>query len=93
MFFESKKPVKRKWGSWLSGFAVTSDQLLEMLFGLGALQPSHCQMMSVILGLIQTDKSAHSLPQPTDESSKQLAQALNAVGLAGHLGVNLLVDS
>jgi hypothetical protein len=34
MFFESRKPIKRKWGSWLSGWTLTSDQLLQMLFGL-----------------------------------------------------------
>src|SRR5579864_3042772 len=43
VFFESRTPIKRKWGSWLSGWTLTSDQLLQMLFGLGNLQPSHCK--------------------------------------------------
>jgi hypothetical protein len=94
MFFESRKPIKRKWGSWLSGWTLTSDQLLEMLFGLGNLQPSHCKMMSIILGMIQTGEASQPQSQPPpDERSEQLAHALNALGLAGQLGVNLLVDS
>jgi len=47
-------------------------------------------MMSIILGLIPTDGA--SQPQP-DEQSEQLAHAVNAVGLAGQLGVKLLVDA
>jgi hypothetical protein len=94
MFFESRTPIKRKWGSWLSGWALTSDQLLQMLFGLGNLQPSHCKMMSIILGLIQTGEASQSQRQPTpNDRAAQLAHAVNAVGLAGQLGVNLLVDA
>jgi hypothetical protein len=94
MFFESRTPIKRKWGSWLSGWALTSDQLLQMLFGLGNLQPSHCKMMSIILGLIQTGEASQPQQQPTtNDRAAQLAHAVNALGLAGQLGVNLLVDA
>jgi hypothetical protein len=93
-FFESRTPIKRKWGSWLSGWTLTSDQLLQMLFGLGNLQPSHCKMMSIILGLIQTGEASQPPPQATtDDQTGHLAHAVNAVGLAGQLGVNLLVDA
>jgi hypothetical protein len=93
-FFESRTPIKRKWGSWFSGWTLTSDQLLQMLFGLGNLQPSHCKMMSIILGLIQTGKESQQLPPATsNDQSGQVAQPINAVGLAGQLGVNLLVDA
>jgi hypothetical protein len=94
MFFESRTPIKRKWGSWFSGWTLTSDQLLQILFGLGNLQPSHCKMMSIILGLIQTDETSQPLPQPTpNDQTEQFANAINAVALAGQLGVNLLVDA
>jgi hypothetical protein len=91
MFFESRSPVKRTWGG---GWTLTSDQLLEMLFGLGNLQPSHCKMMSIILGLIPTDEAAAPPPPPSpNDQTQQFALAINAVGLAGQLGVNLLVDA
>jgi hypothetical protein len=94
VFFESRTPIKRKWGSWLSGWTLTSDQLLQMLFGLGNLQPSHCKMMSIILGLIQTGKESQQRPKATrNDQTEHLAHAINAVGLAGQLGVNLLVDA
>jgi hypothetical protein len=58
------------------------------------LQPSHCKMMSIILGLIQTGKESQQLPPATsNDQSGQVAQPINAVGLAGQLGVNLLVDA
>jgi hypothetical protein len=94
MFFESRTPIKRRWGSWFSAWTLTSDQVLQMLFGLGNLQPSHCKMMSVILGMIQTGEAPHELPRPTpNDQTEQIAHAINAVGLAGQLGVCLLVDA
>jgi hypothetical protein len=94
IFFESRTPLKRKWGSFLSSWTLTSDQLLQMLFGLGNLQPSHCKTMSVILGMIPTEPSSEP-PPPLESGDKaeQLAHAINAVALAGELGVNLLVDA
>jgi hypothetical protein len=93
IFFESRKPVVRNWGSSSSGWSLISDQLLQMLFGLGNLQPSHCKMMCIILGLIPTGAEPQPLPKATpNDQTEQFAHAINAVGLAGHLGVNLLVD-
>ncbi|MFL5246112.1 MAG: hypothetical protein ACJ8FY_28930 [Gemmataceae bacterium] len=93
-FFESRTPFKRKWGSWLSGWTLNSDQLFHMLFGLGNLMPSHCKMMAIILGLIETGPETPVRPPPTPEDqADQLANALNAVALAGSLDVNLLVDA
>ena len=93
MFFESPTPVKRKWGSWLSAWTLSSDQLLQMLFGLGNLQPSHCKMMSVILGMIETGKPFDSPAPPPTDQAVQLVHGINAMALAGKLGVNLLVDA
>jgi hypothetical protein len=51
-------------------------------------------MMSIILGMIQTAEANQTqLQEAPDEQSEQLAHAINAVGLAGQLGVNLLVDA
>ena len=92
MFFDSPKPAKRKWGSFLSSWTLTSDQLLEMLFGLGNLQPAHCQMMCLILGMIQTEDDAEPLP-PAHDEAEQLGNALNAMALASQSEVELLVDA
>jgi hypothetical protein len=94
MFFESRTPIKRKWGSWFSGWTLTSDQLLQMLFGLGHLQPDHCKMICIILGLIAVGEQPRPLPQPSpNDQSEQMARAINAVGLAAELGVHLLIDA
>jgi hypothetical protein len=39
--YSLKKPVERKWGGFLSKKTVNSSQLLEMLLGVGSMQPSH----------------------------------------------------
>jgi hypothetical protein len=92
-FFEGRIPIKRKWGSWFSAWTLNSDQLLQMLFGLGNLQPSHCKMMSIILGLIPTGEASEQRPPAPNPEGALLAHAINAVGLAGQLGVDLLVDA
>lgn len=89
-FFENRGPLVRDWGSW----SITSDQLLHMLFGLGNLQPSHCRMLCLILGLIQVGDTRKPLPQATaGDQSEQFARAVNAVARASRLGVELLVDA
>jgi hypothetical protein len=64
-----------------------------MLFGLGNLQPAHCQMMCIILGMLQTEgEDDTELPGPPEEALP-LAQALNAAARAAQLEVNLLIDA
>lgn len=95
MFFESRRPVNRKWGSLFSRWEITSDQVLEMLFGLGNLEPSHCEMMCMILGMahLEGDPDSTPPPPPPDDQSRQLADAFNAMALAAELGVGLLIDA
>jgi hypothetical protein len=54
-FFERKSPAKRRWGSFFSKRQVTSDQMLQMLFCLESLQPAHCLMCALFLGLLPHD--------------------------------------
>jgi hypothetical protein len=63
-----------------------------MLFGLGNLQPAHCRMMCLILGMLQVDVDAEPLPLPPEEA-EPLAHALNAMARASQLEVELLVDA
>jgi hypothetical protein len=54
-FFERKAPARRQWGSLFSRRQVTSDQVLQMLFCVGSLQPTHSLMCALFLGLIPHD--------------------------------------
>jgi hypothetical protein len=66
-FFEDQRGTTRTWkgkgffGRMSGGFSLTSSQLLQMLFCLGPLQPSHCGMVSLFLGLIPHDSPAEAL--------------------------------
>src|SRR5262249_9510008 len=46
VFFERHQPVRRIWETARGAWEITSDQVLEMLFGVGNLQPAHCLMLS-----------------------------------------------
>ncbi len=73
-FFESRKPARRQWGPWLNKRTITSDQMLQMMFGLGNLGPSHCVMLALFLGILPHDFDPHSLSD-TAERNQQLASA------------------
>lgn len=94
-FFESRTHVSRKWGTWPFAWVLTSDQVLQMLFGVGNLQPSHAKMMSLILGLIQTGDASHGGRESREpgEQSVPLAHAIDAVARSGELGVHLIIDA
>lgn len=51
-FFEGRTPVERSWTTEAGAWKLDSNQALQMLFGVGPLQPSHCLMVSWFLGLI-----------------------------------------
>ena len=66
-FFEDQRGQTRTWkgkgffGRMSGAFSITSSQLLQMLFCLGPLQPSHCAMVGLFLGLIPHDSPAEAL--------------------------------
>ena len=57
-FYESRTPARRTWkgkglfGRLSGGYTVTSSQLLQMMFNVGPMQPSHCSMVGLFLGLV-----------------------------------------
>ena len=51
-FFEAREPPAATWGD---GAKVTSDQVFQMLFGLGPLDPSHAMMLLLFFGMIAHD--------------------------------------
>jgi hypothetical protein len=67
-FFEDPRGATRTWKSGKgffakvsNGFSVTSSQLLQMMFCVGPLQPSHCGMVAAFLGLIPHDAPPQAL--------------------------------
>lgn len=58
--FEAGAGSERRWSD---GAKVDSDQLFEMLFGLGPLQPAHTMMMCLFLGLLPHDAPPAALGQ------------------------------
>ncbi|HET6249047.1 MAG TPA: hypothetical protein VFE47_15220 [Tepidisphaeraceae bacterium] len=66
-FFEDRTGPTRTWkskgflGRLSTAFSLTSSQLLQMLFCVGALQPPHCTMLCLFLGLIPHDTPADQL--------------------------------
>jgi hypothetical protein len=107
-YFESRSPYGARWASEEGGtIEVSSDQLFQMMFLVGNLQPTHCLMLSLFFGVIPHDTSLHDLkddagrarvlatahvPNETDPDIEQLAAFLRALGTAARLDVPILVD-
>jgi hypothetical protein len=104
--FEAKKPVNRRWGSLLSKTTITSDQILQAMFCVGALQPSHCRMLALFLGLLPHDldpqalrdtaalnaRLAEATIEPPDNAQAELGFFLRALALSSVLDATVLVD-
>ncbi len=53
--FERTDPIKRTWGFAFAKWEFDSNQLLEMMFCVGAVQPNHSMMLALFLGMIPHD--------------------------------------
>ena len=64
-FFERKKPIKISWSLPDATITITTDQLLEMMFHVGPLQPSHSAILCLFLGMadhrLELEKTAEML--------------------------------
>lgn len=56
-FFEQRTATQRTWRQGLRRWRLSSDQLLHMMIGLGDLQPSHCAMLALFLGVLPHDSA------------------------------------
>ena len=106
IFFERREPSKRLWRMGLHRWTLTSDQLLEMIIGLGALQPAHCGMLALFLGIVPHTSQwdcyevlRHALAGSGVDRQRAdgpevgpWEQFLNALRLAAVLDVTLLID-
>jgi hypothetical protein len=96
--YSGKNPVERKWGGFLSKKTVNSSQLLQMLLGVGSMQPSHAKMVAFFLGFLtesfQMDERAINKAAPTDNGGVvEFKLFLAAAALAGTASVPLLIDA
>lgn len=72
-FFEQSAGIRRRWGP---GFSVTSDQIWQVLFGLGHLAPAHAMMCALFFGVIPHHTSAEGLAQLSRDTARIGGHAL-----------------
>jgi hypothetical protein len=112
-YFESRVAYGVRWES-AGGEAdngghieISSDQLFQMMFMVGALNPAHCLMLALFCGVIPHDTSLHDLkdeagrkrvlaaanvPIEADADIEQLAAFLRALAVAARHDVPIFVD-
>jgi hypothetical protein len=107
-YFESRAPYGVRWeADDKSVIEMSSDQLFQMMFLVGPLNPAHCLMLSLFTGVIPHDTSLHDLkdgpgrqrvlatahldPQP-DPEIEQFAAFLRTLALAARLDLPVLID-
>lgn len=70
IYFESQQVIDRKLGE----FTVTSNQLFEMMFGVGNINPNHAALILLFLGAISRELEADEImsitPAPSDANQK-----------------------
>jgi hypothetical protein len=97
--YESKTPVERKWGSFLSKKTrITSSQILHMAFGVGSLQAAHAKLIAYFLGFVNDDftvsHDAANLPRSGDDDSTiELKYFFSVAASAGTSEVPVFVDA
>ncbi|HEY0255574.1 MAG TPA: hypothetical protein VGC41_28790 [Kofleriaceae bacterium] len=107
-YFESRAPYGVRWqaedGSTIE---MSSDQMFQMMFMVGPLNPSHCLMLALFLGAIPHDTSIHdlkdapgreralaqaSMPSEADPEIEQLAAFIRTLLIAARMELPILVD-
>ena len=69
-FFASPQAPRRSWkgkglfGRFTTALELTSTQLLQMMFGVGELQPAHCKMLCLFLGLVPHEIGVEQFQNP-----------------------------
>lgn len=106
-FFESRAPYGVRWESDDGVIEISSDQMFQMMFMVGNLQPAHCLMLALFFGVIPHHTSLHDLKDEPgrvralaranvatqdDADIEQLAAFLRALAVAAKLDVPILVD-
>ncbi len=76
-FFESDTALVLRWETEEETFSLSSDQVFEMLFGLGNLRPSHLGLLALFFGVLPHDLPPEALAPalrhgPTFEAALEL---------------------
>jgi hypothetical protein len=106
-YFESRVAHGVRWESGDGRVEISSDQLFQMMFMVGNLEPTHCLMLALFCGVIPHDTSLHDLKDETgrqrvlaaatvasepDADVEQFAHFLRTLAVAARLGVPILID-
>lgn len=71
-FFEARETQYRYWND----FTLSSDQVFDILFGLGSLQPAHTQMLALFFGIIPHDISPFAFGRLSEDRAGLADMAL-----------------
>ena len=107
-FFESDATFSASWGEAERERALDSNTLLEMMFFVGHVQPSHALMLCLFLGLLPHDiapgelqrmlgdpkglREALRVPVVEDARVAPLCRFMRALATSAWLGKNLIID-
>ena len=107
-FFESRVAYGVRWEGETGFLEISSDQLFQMMFMVGPIQPSHSLMLALFCGVIPHDTSLHELkdkpgrdralatadvPSQSDADIEQLAAFLRLLALASRIEATIVIDS
>lgn len=106
-YFESRAPYGVRWQGDDGTIEISSDQLFQMMFMVGNLEPTHCMMLALFFGVIPHETSMHDLKDEAgrsralanatvatepDADIEQLAAFLRMLAVAARTGGSLLID-
>jgi hypothetical protein len=80
-FFQNSRTPSRKWGGFFKNCKISSDQLLQMMFCVGRIDPSHSMLLSLFFGII-----------PHDISPEQLEELMQVPHKAAHLPLPPIIE-
>jgi hypothetical protein len=108
MFFDRPEPLACSWGTEDNRWTLDANQVLQMLFGVGNLAPSHCLIVLWFLGVIPHDidlaeiggfdglkqaLSEHEVPFDSEDGQiYAMIRFFRAMRAAALLDVELLID-
>ena len=104
-YFESRVPYGARWQGDDGVIELSADQLFQMMFLVGNLEPAHCLMLALFTGVIPHDvpiaelkddrarllASVHVATEP-DPEIEQLAAFLRMLAVAARLDTKIVVD-
>jgi hypothetical protein len=106
-YLESRVPYGVRWTVNDKPVEVSSDQILQLMFYVGHLAPTHCLMIALFCGAVDHSASFHDLKDPVGrakllqhatvapesiQSIEQIAQFIRTVATAARLEVPVFID-